>query len=89
MRRSLLAVVAVLCCAPPAAASGPRADDFELPVAAAGKARAASGAWTSRVLRPGRRFDVFGVRWARAGERLHLHARVDRKSTRLNSSHNR
>ncbi|HEV2813275.1 MAG TPA: peptidoglycan recognition protein [Solirubrobacteraceae bacterium] len=76
MRRSLVAVLLLLCAAPPASATGPRAADFELPVAAAGKARAAHATWTSRVLRPGRRFDVFGVRWARASAHLHLRARV-------------
>ena len=76
MRRSLLAVIVLLCCAPPASAGGPRAADFELPVAAPGKARAAGGTWTSPVLRPARRFDVFGLRWTRATRDLHLHARV-------------
>jgi hypothetical protein len=76
MRRCLLAVIALLCVAPPASASGPRAHDFSLAVGSPATARAAGGAWTSPALRPGRRFQVFGLRWRRATERLHVHARV-------------
>jgi hypothetical protein len=77
MRRSALAVIALLCCAAPASASAPRADDFVLPVAGAHAAAGAPhGTWTSPVLRPGRRFDVFGVRWSRTSGHLDLHARV-------------
>ncbi|HEV2062638.1 MAG TPA: hypothetical protein VGR12_07280, partial [Solirubrobacteraceae bacterium] len=73
MRRSLLpaVVLLLLLCAPPAFAGGPRASDFELRVPAPTKARAASSTWTSPVLRPVARFDVFGLRWRRASEHLH------------------
>jgi N-acetylmuramoyl-L-alanine amidase len=78
MRRFPLAVIVVLLCAAPAPAwaSGPRASDFELAVPAPAKARAASATWTSPVLRPVGRFDVFGLRWERATEHVELQARV-------------
>ena len=76
MRRSPLAALIVLLLAAPASASGPRASDFTLDVPLPAKARAASAAWTSPVLRPVGRFDVFGLRWRRASEHLHVEARV-------------
>ena len=73
MRRTLVAAAATfLTAASPAAASGPRAVDFELGVGSTGKARAAS----FPVLRPHRTFDVFGLRWRRARGEVHVRARV-------------
>ncbi|HEX8205228.1 MAG TPA: peptidoglycan recognition protein, partial [Solirubrobacteraceae bacterium] len=78
MRRFLLAALVLLALAPPAAAAGPRASDFELavPAPAPAGARAASAAWTSPVLRPVGRFDVFGLRWRSASEHVRVEARV-------------
>ncbi len=76
MRRFPLVVLLALLFAAPASAAGPRAHDFELAVDGAAKARAAGGPWTSPVLRPARRFDVFGARWSRAPEDVHVEARV-------------
>jgi hypothetical protein len=86
MRRSasLLISAAVLACLPASASAVPRASDFELRVGDAGPARSAAHAasasrarpWTSPVLRPGRAFSVFGLRWKRAPEDLHAEVRV-------------
>src|SRR5688572_3049374 len=75
MRRFAVALIVTFCCAPPASAAGPRARDFEVPLASGATARAAGGEWTKTV-RPGRRFDLFGLRWRRAPEHVDVHARV-------------
>ena len=69
---SLLAAAA----AAPAAAAGPRAANFELRVPSSAQARTAGASWTSPALRPGRRFDVFGLKWRSAPETTEVRARV-------------
>jgi N-acetylmuramoyl-L-alanine amidase-like protein len=76
MRRFLVAVLLLLCAAPPASASGPRAHDFERSLPSSPGAHAARTSGTTRLVRPGRRFDVFGLRWRRAPRFVHVHARV-------------
>ena len=62
---------------PATAGAAPRATDFELSVGTAGPtARAAGATWTSKVLRPGRSFEVFGLRWARTAGDVHADVRV-------------
>jgi N-acetylmuramoyl-L-alanine amidase len=84
MRRiALLSLGALLCALPATAGAAPRASDFELRVGpAAGAATGTGGAWTSPVLRPGKRFQVFGLRWRRAPEHLHARVRVRREGQR-------
>ncbi|HEX2084742.1 MAG TPA: peptidoglycan recognition protein [Solirubrobacteraceae bacterium] len=77
MRRFLVAVlapIALLALAAPASAAGFRATDFEVRVERGTTARAAAhGRWTSPVIRPRRRFDVFGLtkRLRHAEARVH------------------
>ena len=78
MRRIALPLIAaVLLVLPASAPAAPTASDFELAVGTAGPtARAAGAEWTSRPLAPGRRFDVFGLRWRKTASDVHAHVRV-------------
>jgi hypothetical protein len=64
---SLAVLLAVLVCA--SAEAAPRVAEFGLPLNAPAGARAAdAGKTRTGVLRPGRRFDLVGLRWRGAGE---------------------
>ena len=81
MRRiaPLLCTVVACLLAAPVAGAAPRATDFELSLGTVGptaRAAAADRPWTSPVLRPGRGFSVFGLRWARAAQEPRVEVRV-------------
>jgi hypothetical protein len=80
MRRTVLLALAALACALPApAAAAPRATDFQVPVrtdAHLARAAGAHATWTSPVIRPGRTFHVFGLKWTRASGDVHAEVRV-------------
>ena len=77
MRRIALLCAALLGVLPAAATAAPKARDFELHVGTgAATAHAASGTWTSRAIRPGRRFSVVGARWRSAPATLKGQIRV-------------